>query len=130
VAQNMFEPTELGGPVVRPPAEQGDGDQDALKIQLTGAPAAKAPRIAVEPRITRAHWAVQVGEFRSKKEAHRQIAFVEKKFSRHVGGARGQAEKVGRRYKAVFTGLAENDAREACQAMKSKRLACMVVAPA
>jgi D-alanyl-D-alanine carboxypeptidase (penicillin-binding protein 5/6) len=125
VAQNMFEPTELNGPVVRAPVEQGDGDQDALKIQLTGSP--KAPKVAVEPR---SRWAVQVGEFRSKKEAHRQIAFVERKFSQHVGGGRGEAEKVGRRYKAVFTGLAEDNARDACRAMKSKRLACMVVGPA
>ena len=29
VAQNMFEPTELDGPVVRPPSEQGDGDPAA-----------------------------------------------------------------------------------------------------
>jgi len=128
VAQNMFEPTELNGPVVRPPVEQGDGDQDALKIQLTGSP--KAPKIAVAPRAAKARWAVQVGEFRSKKEAHRQIAFVEKKFGQHVGGARGEAEKAGRRYKAVFTGLAEDDARDTCRAMKSKRLACAVIGPA
>jgi D-alanyl-D-alanine carboxypeptidase (penicillin-binding protein 5/6) len=129
VAQNMFEPTELNGPVVRAPTEQGDGDQDALKIQLTGAPAGKAGKLDVQPRVSKAHWGVQVGEFRSKKEAHRQIAFVEKKFGEHVGGGRGEAEKVGRRYKAVFTGLAEDDARGACRAMKSKRLACMVVGP-
>jgi D-alanyl-D-alanine carboxypeptidase (penicillin-binding protein 5/6) len=128
VAQNMFEPTELNGPVVRAPTEQGDGDQDALKIQLTGTPAAKAPRVAVEPRHG-AKWGVQVGEFRSKKDAHRQIALVEKKFQQ-VSDGRGAAEKVGRRYKAVFTGLSESDARDACRAMKSKRLACQVVGPA
>jgi D-alanyl-D-alanine carboxypeptidase (penicillin-binding protein 5/6) len=132
VAQNMFEPTELNGPVVRPPVEQGDGDQDALKIQLTGAPAAKAPKIAVEPRrgAAKAKWAVQVGEFRSKADAHRQIALVEKKFAKQVSDGRGAAEKTGRRYKAVFTGLSESDARDTCRAMKSKRLACMVVGPA
>jgi D-alanyl-D-alanine carboxypeptidase (penicillin-binding protein 5/6) len=125
VAQNMFEPTELNGPVVRAPVEQGDGDQDALKIQLTGA--SKAPKVAVAPR--KARWAVQVGEFRSKKDAHRQIALVARKFSA-VSGGEGQAEKVGHRYKAVFTGLAEDDARDACRAMKSKRLACAVIGPA
>ena len=127
VAQNMFEPTELNGPVVRAPVEQGDGDQDALKIQLTAS--SKAPKVAVEPRATKAHWGVQVGEFRSKRDAHRQITLVARKFSA-VSGGQGQAEKVGRRYKAVFTGLAESDARDACRAMKSKRLACMVVGPA
>jgi len=138
VAQNMFGP-ELSGPVVRPPAEQGDGEQAALQIQLTGAPAAKAGKVEVarrgraandEPRATKASWAVQVGEFRSKTDAHRQIALVEKKFGDHFDGARGAAEKQGRRYKAVFTGLAETDAKDACRALKARRLACMVIEPA
>ena len=137
VAQNMFEPTELNGPVVRPPVEQGDGDQDQVKIELTGAPAAKAGKIQVannrrqEPaKVTKAKWAVQVGEFASKSDAHRQLALVEKKFADHVDGARGAAERQGRKYKAVFSGLTEADAKGACRAMKSKRLACMVIQPA
>jgi D-alanyl-D-alanine carboxypeptidase len=133
VAQNMFEPTELNGPVVRAPVEQGDGDQAALKIVLTGAPGAKAGKVAVErqsPKLTKAHWSVQVGEFRSKSDAHRQIALVEKNFAEHVDGARGAAEKQGRRYKALFTGLTETDAKDACRALKARRLACMVIEPA
>jgi D-alanyl-D-alanine carboxypeptidase (penicillin-binding protein 5/6) len=137
VAQNQFEPTELNGPVVRPPVEQGDGDQDSLKIELTGAPAAKAGKVALETerrdheaKATKAKWAVQVGEFRSKADAHKQIALVEKKFGEHVDGARGAAEKQGRKYKAVFTGLTEIDARGACRALKARRLACLVIEPA
>jgi D-alanyl-D-alanine carboxypeptidase len=130
VAQNMFEPTELNGPVVRPPSEQGDGEQASLKIELTQAPAAKAGKIEIARRDGKARWGVQVGEFRSKIDAHRQIALVEKKFADHFDGARGAAEKEGRKYKAVFSGLAETDAKDACRAMKSKRLACMVIAPA
>lgn len=132
VAQNQFEPTELNGPIVRPPVEQGDGDQDSLKIELTGAPAAKAGKVAVEEgrRATKAKWAVQVGEFRSKSDAHAQIALVEKKFAEHFDGARGAADKVGRKYKAVFTGFTETDAKGACHALKAKRLACMVIEPA
>ena len=108
-------------------------DQDGLKIQLTGAPAAKAPKIEIaggRGKLTKAKWAVQVGEFRSKTDAHKQIALVEKKFADRVDGARGAAEKEGRKYKAVFTGLTEADAKDACHAMKAKRLACMVISPA
>jgi D-alanyl-D-alanine carboxypeptidase (penicillin-binding protein 5/6) len=137
VAQNQFEPTELNGPVVRAPVEQGDGDQASLKIELTGAPAAKAGKVALETgrkgheaKATKAKWAVQVGEFRSKADAHKQIALVEKKFGEHVDGARGAAEKQGRKYKAVFTGLTETDARGACRALKARRLACLVIEPA
>jgi D-alanyl-D-alanine carboxypeptidase (penicillin-binding protein 5/6) len=134
VAQNMFEPTELNGPVVRPPIGQGDDEQDTLKIQLTGAAPAKAPKIEVskgrEAKVSKAKWAVQVGEFKSKADAHKQIALVEKKFADQVDGARGAAEKEGRKYKAVFTGLSETDAKGACRALKAKRLACMVIQPA
>jgi D-alanyl-D-alanine carboxypeptidase len=135
VAQNMFEPTELNGPVVRAPVEQGDGDQDSLKIELTGQPR-KGGKIDVvasrdknAPKATKAKWAVQVGEFRSKSDAHAQIALVEKKFGDKFDGARGATEKAGRKYKAVFTGFAEEDAKGACRALKSKKLACMVIQP-
>jgi D-alanyl-D-alanine carboxypeptidase len=136
VAQNQFEPTELNGPIVRAPVEQGDGDQDSLKIQLTGAPRAQAGKIEVtgrkghEAKISKAKWAVQVGEFHSKSDAHAQIELVEKKFADQFDGARGAAEKAGRKYKAVFTGFAEADAKGACHALKAKRLACLVIQPA
>ena len=140
VAQNMFEPTELNGPVVRAPSEQGDADQDSLKIELASGPARGGKLDVVEarhsrgereaPRVTKAKWAVQVGEFHSKTDAHRQIALVEKKFADHVDGARGEAEKQGRKYKALFTGLSETDAKGACRALKARRLACMVIEPA
>jgi D-alanyl-D-alanine carboxypeptidase len=138
VAQNMFEPTELNGPVVRPPVEQGDGDQDGVKIELTGAPRKGGKIELVNPRgkisqaakATKAKWAVQVGEFRSKSDAHAQIALVEKKFGDKFDGARGAAEKAGRKYKAVFTGFAEEDAKGACHALKARKLACLVIQPA
>jgi len=60
----------------------------------------------------------------------RQIELVEKKFSEQVDGARGAAEKQGRKYKAIFTGLSEANAKEACHTLKSKRLACLVIEPA
>ena len=132
VAQNQFEPTELSGPVVRPPTGQGDGDQDQLKIVLTGA-AAKPGKVAVEkqsPRLSKAKWAVQVGEFHSKADARAQIALVEKKFGSQLDGARPAADKAGRKYKAVFNGLTEETAKDACHALKAKRLACAVIKPA
>ncbi|HEY2751699.1 D-alanyl-D-alanine carboxypeptidase [Phenylobacterium sp.] len=138
VAQNLFEP-ELSGPVIRPPVEQGDGDQDGLRIQLASAPPGRAGKIEVAPpapargkapKATKAKWAVQVGEFHSPTDARHQIALVEKRFGEHFDGATGAADKQGRRYKAVFTGFSESDARDACRALKAKRLACIVIQPA
>jgi D-alanyl-D-alanine carboxypeptidase (penicillin-binding protein 5/6) len=138
VAQNLFEP-EPTGPVVRGSAEQGDGDQDSLKIVLASAtPPARASRIQiVDP--TRAdvrrgktsakkdHWSVQVGEFRRMSDARAQLALVSKKFGKHLGDADGGANRSGRTYKARFDGLSEAEARSTCKAMKSRRLACMVI---
>jgi D-alanyl-D-alanine carboxypeptidase len=138
VAQNLFEP-ELSGPVVRPPTEQGDGDQDGLKVELASAPAARAGKIDVVPsrkskvvreaKTAKAKWAVQVGEFRSPTDARHQIAFVEKRFGEHFDGATGGTDKQGRKYKVVFSGFTEGDAKDACRALKAKRLACIVISP-
>jgi D-alanyl-D-alanine carboxypeptidase len=131
IAQNLHEP-EPSGPVIRPPAEQGDGDQDALKIVLTSAPPPRA-QVRVEPargkHARRAEdWSVQVGEFRSHADAKEQIALVKKKFSQHFDGAQGAAEKQGRRYKAVFSGFSsKSEAAGACHALKARRLACQVL---
>lgn len=126
VAQNLYEP-EPSGPVLRPPVEQGDGDQDALKIELTSAPPPRA-KIAVKSHSRRAEdWAVQVGEFRSHADAKAQIALVKRKFSQHFDGAAGSAEKAGRRYKAVFTGFSESEAKGACHALHARHLACEVI---
>ena len=38
--------------------------------------------------------------------------------------------KVGGTYRARFSGYTEASAKDACQALKAKRLACMVVRPA
>jgi len=131
IAQNLHEP-EPSGPVIRPPVEQGDGDQDALKIVLTSAPPPRA-KVQIEPARGRharraEDWSVQVGEFRSHADAKEQLALVKKKFGEHFDGAQGAAEKQGRRYKAVFTGFAsKSEAAGACHALKARRLACQVL---
>lgn len=130
IAQNLFEP-EPSGPVIRPPVEQGDGDQDALKIELTSAPPPRA-KIRVELTRPKKHaeaWAVQVGEFRNRSDAREQLALVQRKFSKHFDGADGSAERAGRHYRAIFTGFSEGEARGACRALKARRLACAVVEP-
>jgi D-alanyl-D-alanine carboxypeptidase (penicillin-binding protein 5/6) len=139
VAQNLSEPLPTG-PVQRPPSEQGDGDQDNLKIVLADAtPPARSTKLQVvepskvarlqrtEPRHARADFSVQVGEFRSKAEARRQVEFVQDRFGQHLGDADGATERNGRRYRTVFSGLSESDARATCRAMHAKRLACEVM---
>jgi D-alanyl-D-alanine carboxypeptidase (penicillin-binding protein 5/6) len=130
VAQNLFEP-EPTGPVIRGGVEQGDADQDGLKIELASAPASRAGRVEiVEPNKNKSRWSVQVGAFRSKSDASRQIALVEKRFGDTFDGARGATDKQGRTYRALFNGFSESDAKGACKTLKSKKVPCMVISPA
>jgi D-alanyl-D-alanine carboxypeptidase (penicillin-binding protein 5/6) len=128
--------------VIRGGVEQGDADQDGLKIELASAPASRAGRVDIvepkrakpaakdEAKKTKSRWAVQVGAFKSKNDARDQIALVNKRFGDHFDGARGETDKQGKTYKALFSGFTESDAKGACKALKAKRLACLVIAPA
>jgi D-alanyl-D-alanine carboxypeptidase len=139
IAQNLFEP-EPSGPMTLASTEEGDVDQDNSRISLTSAPLpANSSRFEiVDPRTTplrsetkkaeSGRWAVQVGAFKSKADAKSQIGLVEKKFARHFAKADGRVEKDGK-WRAQFTGLSEDAARDACGALKSKKMACMVIRP-
>jgi len=139
VAQNLFEP-EPTGPILRPSIEQGDNEQDGLKIVLASAsPTSTAARTKiVEPsksalrdKKAAGKWSVQVGAFKSKADAKEQIALVTKRFGKHFSASNGEiGGKVGGTYRARFSGYTEASAKDACQALKAKRLACMVVRPA
>ncbi|CAN7155797.1 serine hydrolase [Phenylobacterium sp. LjRoot225] len=142
VAQNLSEPL-ASGPVQRPPVEQGDGEQDNLQIVLAEAtPPPRSTRLRVaEPRraaaVERAEpkrraaakdgYSVQVGAFRSKADARRQITFVEDRFGKHLGDADGGTDRQAGRYRSVFSGLSEREARATCKAMRAKRLDCQVL---
>lgn len=139
IAQNLFEP-EPSGPMTLASSEEGDVDQDNSRISLTSAPLpANSSRFEiVDPRTTplrseakkaeSGRWAVQVGAFKSKADARSQIGMVEKKFARHFAKADGRVEKDGK-WRAQFVGLSEDAARDACGALKSKKMACMVIRP-
>ncbi|MFD1191461.1 MULTISPECIES: D-alanyl-D-alanine carboxypeptidase [Phenylobacterium] len=145
VAQNLFEP-EPTGPITRPSSEQGDGEQDGLKIVLASAtppPANTSTFQIVEPRTTAlrgaqeaakttrkpaGRWAVQVGAFKSKALAKKQLTFVEQRF-KAFAKADGRVTEDDGTYKAQYRGFDEDDARSACKAMKAKKLSCMVISP-
>jgi len=125
VAQNLFEPTP-SGPVIRGSTEQGDGDQDGLKIVLTSAPV--PARTKAESH--KGKWMVQVGAFKSKSDAKEQLALVSKRFGKHFRAGDGEVSGKSGSYRARFSGYTEASAKDACKALKAKRLACMVIKPA
>ncbi len=142
VAQNYFEPPPQSQAMQRS-IEQGDNDTEGAKIMLASAAAtSSASKVKiVEPSKSALRgdkkdgkasgkWAVQVGAFKSKADAKEQLTFVTKRFGRVFRGADGTVGKGGGRYQARFVGFNESAAKDACQALKAKRLACMVVRPA
>jgi D-alanyl-D-alanine carboxypeptidase (penicillin-binding protein 5/6) len=138
VAQNLFEP-EPYGPITRASTEEGDNEQDGLKIVLASAqPNASASKVKiVQPETTALRakkgagkWAVQVGAFKKKSDAKKQLTFVNKRFGRIFDDAEGIVGGTGGKYQARFKGFNEASAKDACQALKARRLACMVIRPA
>jgi D-alanyl-D-alanine carboxypeptidase (penicillin-binding protein 5/6) len=134
VAQNLFEGDPIG-PVVRDGVAQGD-EAGAERIVLASAkPMGRASNIEiVEPRrggkgdLKKAEtWGIQVGAFRAKSDAKEQIALIEKRFDKHVDDAKAFTAKAGRKYQARFSGMSEYEAKQACKAIKAKRMACAVV---
>lgn len=145
IAQNLFEP-EPTGPLVRPPVEQGDSEQDGLKIVLAAntaeprlskaspppaAAAKKKPEAdkKADAKKGKGKWSVQVGAFKSMSLARKQVTYVEDRFEKHFAKADGVAEKNGKTYRARFSGFTEASAKSACGAMKAKRLDCRVIEP-
>jgi len=142
VAQNLSEPLPAG-PIQRPPVEQGDGEQDNLRIVLTSAapppgstklqvisprrPSARIERAEPKRRQARGDTSIQVGAFRTKREAHRQIGFVESRFGRNLGDAEGATEHAAGRYRTVFNGLTQGEAKATCRSMRAKGLDCVLV---
>jgi D-alanyl-D-alanine carboxypeptidase (penicillin-binding protein 5/6) len=127
VAQNLFEP-EPTGPIMRPSREQGDGEQDGLKIVLTSAPAPEPQSRAASAPAGR--WQVQVGAFKSRDLANEQLRLTRRRFSSTFASVETFVTDAAQGfYRARFTGLTEAKAREACETLKAQRQACMVIKP-
>lgn len=148
IAANIYE-DEPSGPIERPSVEQGDGDQAGLKIVLTENP--RTPPVKVAPTMRAAQdikpttkavaqktaakkpkgeWGVQVGAFKSKSLANDQLKLVRSRFAKMVADAEGAVEgAAGGAFRAQFQGLTSDAAREACSALKAKRMPCMVLSP-
>ncbi|HEX2562113.1 D-alanyl-D-alanine carboxypeptidase [Phenylobacterium sp.] len=137
VAQNLFEP-EPSGPLTRPSVEQGDTDQDGLRIELASAtpqPAratakpAKKKEAEKPAAAAKGKWTVQVGAFKSKSDAREQLALVKKRYGAPFTSANGVTDAGGGKHRAQFTGMTEANAKAACRELKAKKQPCLVIKP-
>jgi D-alanyl-D-alanine carboxypeptidase (penicillin-binding protein 5/6) len=128
VAQSFFEP-QLAGPVTTGRTAQGDEDEVGERIRLASAAPPKSTTVKVVTPKTTERWVVQVGAFKSRADAKEQIELIEKRFGPKVDGAKPVVDKAGDRYRSRFVGLSESDARQACKAIKAKKMDCAVFGP-
>lgn len=70
------------------------------------------------------NWQVQVGEYGSNRLATRQVDYVADNFKSMFDDRPGEVDRVGGRYRAVFTGFTETEARAACSAVTASKVAC------
>ena len=100
------------------------GAQEAAK------PAPKIVAAKTPAKKPKGEWGVQVGAFKSKSLANDQLKLVRSRFAKLVADAEGAVEgAAGGAFRAQFQGLTSDAAREACSALKAKRMPCMVLSP-
>ncbi len=157
IAQNLFEPTSTRERFEAPQVQESSGVDDPIDVVLTrgsaglqpmnvtGSMPRTRPMLVADlgrrngespsrssrpaPREAR-NWWVQVGAFRSHKEAKAQVESVSRRFARIFADARATVDRGGHTYEARFSGLSESQAKDACSSVRSERIPCAAQGPA
>lgn len=127
--------------VVPSPSEAraaGNRPSNDLTASLNGAPSASsrastpsrpAATPPARPRPRAERWAVQVGAFKDQKVARDWLGEVNRRFRSNFTGAERNVITAGEWYRSRFTGMTEDAARAACEALAERRVTCLVVRP-
>lgn len=117
-------PSEQRAAAERPAARP----QGNLTASLNGGSAATgAPPAPRRPAAGR--WAVQVGAFRDETVARNWLTEVNRRFRSQFSSAERNVITAGDWYRSRFTGLTQEAATAACEALAERRVTCMVVRP-
>jgi D-alanyl-D-alanine carboxypeptidase (penicillin-binding protein 5/6) len=150
IAQNLSEPQPIG-PVTRPSTEQGDGEQDSLKIVVAenGLGGAKAGKPAVVSHIRndrhgrkghehserlelasdKGAWQVQLGSYKDRRLAQAKLGQLNHKFAVVLQATHGRVDRSDGNYRVRFAGLSADRAKEACETIKAKGAGCLALGP-
>jgi D-alanyl-D-alanine carboxypeptidase len=145
MAANVFDTPQAT--VYRAPTEQGDGEQEGMSIQLTNNPSAgqkyavlskmepaapkpkKTAAVAEKAKKAKGDYVVQVGAFKEKTQAKTHLATIAKKYGKLLSDGEGEiTAKDNGFYKVRYVGMTEDNARDACKALKAKAQSCLVSA--
>ncbi|HAC01678.1 MAG TPA: serine hydrolase, partial [Brevundimonas sp.] len=88
------------------------------------------PARAAAPAPTPAgRWTVQVGAFREEAVARDWLNNVSRRFSSQFSNAQRDVQTANGWYRSRFTGMTQQAAEAACEALSERRVTCMVVRP-
>lgn len=97
--------------------------------EITPAPSASRNNRTAAQSVAQGRWAVQVGAFREEAVARSWLNDVSRRFRSEVGNARQDVQTANGWYRSRFTGMTEDKAKAACEALAARRVTCMVVQP-
>ncbi|MGV9010230.1 D-alanyl-D-alanine carboxypeptidase [Brevundimonas sp.] len=86
-----------------------------------------APRAA--PARASGGWAVQVGAFRDETVARNWLTEVQRRFRSQFSSAERTVVDAEGWFRSRFTGMTEQSAQAACEALSARSVTCMVVRP-
>jgi len=123
-----------GRGTMRPVADPPVVAASVLPVETSPKPPAVKP-VADKPkpapakpkRDPKAIWVVQVGAFKSKSDASSWIKEMRRRFGDHFAKAEAEIQAANGWHRSRFEGMTEAAAKKACEALKAKRLACMVI---
>ncbi len=142
MTQNLFEQSQpamlsTAGYAHYGPAGQGDEEDDPIDVVLTRSTAHTAPMTVstsmAAARVSRTEprtWSVQIGQFRSQRQARSQVETVSHRFASLFDNAEGTVDGRGHAFQAKFSGFSQGAAKQACTAVRSQGVPCEVRAPA
>ncbi|MBN9479253.1 MAG: D-alanyl-D-alanine carboxypeptidase [Bordetella sp.] len=102
----------------------------ALNGGSSAAPARATPARAAAPAPAPAgRWTVQVGAFREEAVARDWLNDVSRRFRTQFSAAQRDVQAANGWYRSRFTGMTQQSAEAACEALSERRVTCMVIRP-
>jgi D-alanyl-D-alanine carboxypeptidase (penicillin-binding protein 5/6) len=125
-AGSRAEPEDSDVRLVSAPAPRTDRTSE-LNRQPTASTTATSRRTA--PPVPAGLWSVQVGAFRDESVARDWLDEVGRRFRGQFGSADRRVMSASGWFRSRFTGMTEDAARAACEALAARNVTCQVVRP-
>jgi D-alanyl-D-alanine carboxypeptidase len=116
--------------LISAPLPSGDRTADLNRgPAATLAPPRAAAPARPAPARTTGRWSVQVGAFRDETVARDWLDEVNRRFRSQFAGTERRVMSASGWWRSRFTGMTEDAARAACEALEARRVTCQVVRP-